>query len=578
MQRKPYLTGKAFRMFIGSSILTALSAMLGNIVDGIIVSHLIDYNAMSATSLSKPIIQGNYTFYQLVGLGACILVAKALGNNDHKRANGLFSMAIVVLLLFGLAETAVGILCPGVVVDAVCTADALRDYSMQYFVPLLVGTPLFMAVYFLGGFTAIDGAPKLVSVAMVIDNAVNLTMDVVLIEVFDMGVSGSSIATLIGHATACAIMLSHYCGGKSQFVFQWNAWRSLARLRDACGSGMPFAVASVCMTIYLYSTQSIISGALGHDKLFIFSVMLNIMTIYNMFVSGSCATMQQLAALQLGMGDNYGHRHTVYTAFRFLNISLAVACAVMCIAPQLVAGMFDCPEELMAECCGGVRIYGVAFWLFCVLYLLMVNYKLLRESALANFISFFLNLSVIPVMWLMATQFPDMVWWSNLFAYVAVAIVVLSVAWVKSSRDKNVVPVLLLPRTAGNQSADFSFAYADDAMHSTFDQMSQWLKARQLSTSTIFKVRVVAEELMSNITRHSQQKNANAYADVRIVIADNVLTLSVCDDGKPFNPIENKDKGYGLMIANGLASDIFYRYQFGQNMTMVKINLKDEEC
>ena len=317
---------------------------------------------------------------------------------------------------------------------------------------------------------------------------------------------------------------------------------------------------------------------MGHDKLFIFSVMLNIMTIYNMFVSGSCATMQQLAALQLGMGDNYGHRHTVYTAFRFLNISLAVACAVMCIAPQLVAGMFDCPEELMAECCGGVRIYGVAFWLFCVLYLLMVNYKLLRESALANFISFFLNLSVIPVMWLMATQFPDMVWWSNLFAYIAVAIVVLSVAWLKSSRDKNVVPVLLLPRTAGNQSADFSFAYADDAMHSTFDQMSQWLKARQLSTSTIFKVRVVAEELMSNITRHSQQKNANAYADVRIVIADNVLTLSVCDDGKPFNPIENKDKGYGLMIANGLASDIFYRYQFGQNMTMVKINLKEEEC
>ena len=42
--------------------------------------------------------------------------------------------------------------------------------------------------------------------------------------------------------------------------------------------------------------------------------------------------------------------------------------------------------------------------------------------------------------------------------------------------------------------------------------------------------------------------------------------------------IENKDKGYGLMIANGLASDIFYRYQFGQNMTMVKINLNDEEC
>ena len=577
MQRKSYLTGKAFKMFLGASILTALSAMLGNIVDGIIVSHLIDYNAMSATSLSKPIIQGNYTFYQLVGLGASILVAKALGSNDRGRANGLFTMAIIVLLIYGIAETAVGIICPGVVVDAVCSSEALREYSMQYFEPLLIGTPLFLAVYFLGGFTAIDGSPKLVSVAMIIDNAVNLTMDIVLIKVFEMGVAGSSVATLIGHAVACVIMLSHYVGGRSQYRIDMTGLR-MSRVREACGSGMPFAVASICMTVYLYSTQAIIGSELGHDKLFIFSVMLNIMTIYNMFVSGSCATMQQLAALQLGMGDSYGHRLTVFTAFRFLNISLATACAVMCIAPQLVARMFDCPDAMLAECCGGVRIYGVAFWLFCVLYLLMVNYKLLQQTALANFISFFLNLAVIPVMWLMATRRPDMVWWSNLIAYAFVAVIVLTVALLKMRRDSNLMPVLLLPKGVRYPSLDFSFAYSAEAMHSGFEQLSEWLKGCRLSTSAIFKVRVVAEELMSNITRHSGQSSAHAYADVRLVIIDNIITLSITDDGKPFNPVENKDKGYGLMIANGLATDISYKYQFGQNMTMVKIDISDKEA
>ena len=83
---------------------------------------------------------------------------------------------------------------------------------------------------------------------------------------------------------------------------------------------------------------------------------------------------------------------------------------------------------------------------------------------------------------------------------------------------------------------------------------------------------------MSNITRHSGQTNEHAYADVRLVIRDNVVTLSITDDGKPFNPIENKDKGYGLMIANGLATDISYKYQFGQNMTMVKIDISDKEA
>ena len=46
MERQKYLSTRAFKVFLGASILTALSAMLGNVVDGIIVSHLIDYNAM----------------------------------------------------------------------------------------------------------------------------------------------------------------------------------------------------------------------------------------------------------------------------------------------------------------------------------------------------------------------------------------------------------------------------------------------------------------------------------------------------------------------------------------------------
>ena len=32
------------------------------------------------------------------------------------------------------------------------------------------------------------------------------------------------------------------------------------------------------------------------------------------------------------------------------------------------------------------------------------------------------------------------------------------------------------------------------------------------------------------------------------------------------------------MIANGLATDISYKYQFGQNMTMVKIDISDKEA
>lgn len=577
MERQAYLTSKAFNMFLGASILTALSAMLGNIVDGIIVSHMIDYNAMSATSLSKPIIQANYTFYQLIGLGASILVAKALGENDKQRVYSLFSLTIIVLAIFGLSETIIGIFCPDFIVNMICKDASLHEYALEYFIPLLIGTPCFLAVYFLGGFTAIDGAPKLVSKAMLIDNIVNLIMDIVLIKYFDLGVMGSSIATVLGHIVAIAIISSHYLKGQSQYKFT-SVSKSIANtftlLRETCSTGLPFAIASVCMTIYLFYTQTIIGSHLGNEGLFIFSVMLNIMTIYNMFITGACTTMQQLAALQLGLGDNYGHRMTVFSAFKFLNISLGIACLIMLICPGILAHMFDCPDNLLAECCYAVRIYGFAFWLFCLLYLLMVNYKLLKYTSLANFISIFLNLSVIPVMWFNANYCTELLWWSNLIAYILVALCVVIASTIIILRNKqcNLTPLFLLSKKTKNPQFDISFDYNSDTMHQSFDDLSAWLKEQELPESIVFKVRIIAEELMSNITRHCKQKNEKAYADVRLVISDKAVTFSITDDGAPFNPVENKDKGYGLMIANGAANSLSYKYQFGQNMTTAVIN------
>lgn len=577
MERKSYLTSKAFRMFLGASILTALSSMLGNIVDGIIVSHLVDYNAMSATSLSKPILQANYTFYQLIGLGASILVAKALGENDKQGVYGLFTLSILILGIFGLAEAFIGIFCPDLIIDMVCKDAVLHDYVSQYFIPMLIATPTFLTVWFLGGFTAIDGGPKLVSVAMVVSNVINLLSDIILIKVFDMSVMGSSIATVFGNIVAIAVMLTHYTKGTSQYRFASvtkSIGKSIALAKDICLTGLPFAVSSVCMTIYLFYSQAIISANIGTDGLFIFSVMLNIMIMFDMFITGACTTMQQLAALQIGLSDTYGYRMTVFSAFRFLNISLGISCMLLFAFPGIIAHMFDCPTNLLSECCYAVRIYGFAFWMSSQLYLLMVNYKLLKEDHLANFISLALNLSVIPVMWFNVIHCSELVWWSNLIAYGLVFIcVVLFTLYVSSRRRQDhLVPLFLLPRKSRNPQFDISFDYTPDSMHKSFDNLSAWLKNQELSENVIFKVRVIAEELMSNITRHSENKNKNAYVDVRLLLSDDSVTFSITDDGTPFNPIENKDKGYGLMIANGAANSISYKYQFGQNMTIIVVN------
>jgi len=121
---------------------------------------------------------------------------------------------------------------------------------------------------------------------------------------------------------------------------------------------------------------------------------------------------------------------------------------------------------------------------------------------------------------------------------------------------------------------ELSYHHTSDEMHEAFDQITAWLREQQLPTSAIFKVRVIAEELMSNVVRHGEQKDDEAQANVRLVISPDAITFTLSDTGIPFNPIENKDLGYGLMITNGSANNISYEYLDGKNVTTVKVNIE----
>ena len=66
---------KSFYSYLWAYILVALSACMGNVVDGIIVGNLISGDAVSAINLSKPINQFIFTIHRLITAGAGMLVA-----------------------------------------------------------------------------------------------------------------------------------------------------------------------------------------------------------------------------------------------------------------------------------------------------------------------------------------------------------------------------------------------------------------------------------------------------------------------------------------------------------------------
>ena len=411
---------KQFYNYLWAYILVALSGCLGNVVDSIIVGNLISEDGVSAISLSKPINQFIFTLHLLINAGAGMLVGYALGQKDLEKARRFFTHALSFSLLLGLLLALFGgIIFPDQTARLLCSNEQILPLAHGYMQVLLIGNPAFILMWGLSTMVGVDGQPKLVSVAVIVDNVVNLCLDIVFIQWLDWGIIGSSAATVVGHLVGIAILLSHWWKPEHRRLIPSFAGDNLGSLTSTIiKQGAPLAVASISLTLLLLSANSIVLSTLGRTGIFAFAVCMNLLQVYNLFLSGTCQTLQSLGAIQVGKGDTEGVKTVIRKAFRFITVAMVVVCVVVWIDPQLIVRLFGANEpDLISESDQALRIFALSFIPFCYIYVLMIVYKLYKHHKMALFISFALSLTVIPVLWLMAHFAPNYLWYSYLIAY-----------------------------------------------------------------------------------------------------------------------------------------------------------------
>lgn len=416
-----------FYKYLWAYILVALSGCLGNVVDGIIVGNLISEDGVSAINLSKPINQFIFTLHLLINAGAGMLVAYALGKNDTVSARRFFTRALVLSTGLGVVLALVGgVMFPAQTASMLCSNDQILPLARDYMQVLLLGNPAFIIMWGLSTMVGVNGSPRLVSLAVIVDNVVNLCLDIVFIQWFGWGITGSSAATVVGHLVGIAILLTHWRNPENRrlsldFVSDglWSSWRRIV------SQGAPLAVASICLTLLLLSANTIVLSTLGRTGIFAFAVCMNLLQVYNLFLSGTCQTLQSLGAIQVGKGDSDGLRQVLRKAFRFITIAMVVTCVFVWIEPSLVVRLFGADEpDMITEGNHALRVFALSFIPFCYIYVLMIVYKLYSHHHMALFISFALSLTVIPVLWFMSRHAPSLLWYSYLIAYLIEALAI----------------------------------------------------------------------------------------------------------------------------------------------------------
>ncbi|WP_432205599.1 MATE family efflux transporter (plasmid) [Cetobacterium somerae] len=249
--------------------LPALVAMgvniLYNLADRFFIGYYIGRLGIAGVSLTMPIATLNLATGLLFGIGSGVLMSINLGKKDLKRGQNILGNGICLLFLVGLLQSILLFLFTDKVILGLGGTGDLFPYTFDYLKPLSLG--IFLQVMYIGTNEMIigSGAPKKAMFIGLIGCLTNIILDPIFINIFNLGMKGAALATIIGNFVAVTFQLI-YLNKYSPYLklnfkelsLKWNSIIELSTI------GMPAFLVQFFTAVVVILTNIILKN-LGGD-------------------------------------------------------------------------------------------------------------------------------------------------------------------------------------------------------------------------------------------------------------------------------------------------------------------------
>lgn len=591
-KRNGYLISKALHTFMWASILSSVAQLLSTLVDAIVVSNLIGPDAISAVNVSVPVLSMVGCFAILPGIGGSIVAAKAMGLRNQDEANRVFSISLKATLIFGLFVSIAGYFLAPFLVGLICPMGSrIYPLAATYLQIILIGMVFMLGAFTLQTFVKTDGNPKLVMGAVVIGCIVNLVFDIIFIKFFGMGIAGSAWASVLSYMAAFAVCLLHFRMPHCSLHFQFNA-PSANGLGALAKEGAPLSINSLLLGVCTYFINAIVLHVAGDDGMYVWSLCLQLFTIMQLVLGGISTSIYAIGGLLAGERDMEGLGILTRRVLVYVCSVLAVIVVVMLVYPEMLASLFGGSQlagSAMMNVASPIRIYALLLVPYAVVAVLRSLYQIIGFRGMSMILSIAQLVAMVVCVWMLAMVSPDMLWWGFPVSGIILLLVTILFSWQKHRQQPQLAVMTLIPQTAGGKSLNFSVRLTQEDVRNALAEIKTFLKASQVSDSTIFNIRLCCEELLNNLIDYAVEKSKDKhFADIHIRLTDTQVSVLLKDDGRPFNPVfknkelreKNADTDYehlGLRLVTGESSSINYQYRYDQNMVFLTFTIDNNQ-
>lgn len=347
--------GRLIVKFAIPCVISLVVNALYNIVDQIFIGWGVGYLGNGATNIVFPITIIALTLAVLIGDGGAAYLSLKLGEGDLDSVKKGVGNAAVMITIAGIAMLVITIVFMNPILTLFGATDVLRPAALEYGYVIAIGLPFTMISTALNAMIRADGSPKFAMVSMLLGAIINTVFDPIFIFIFDMGVRGAAIATILGQIISFLVSIFYLPRFKT-FHFDRSALRLHKRV---CLSVLSLGVSSFITQIAITIVMALFNNLLavyGAASVYGSEIPLTAMGIV---MKVNQIMLSILVGIAIGaqpvIGFNYGCKnfHRVKRAFEVAiaaaEIIAIIAFFIFQFAPMSVVSIFGSEEGLYNE-------------------------------------------------------------------------------------------------------------------------------------------------------------------------------------------------------------------------------------
>ena len=550
-RRNSYVINHSLQVYMIAAILSSVVGQVNITVDGIIVSNKLSADAISTIMLSSPILSVSSLLGSIIISGAVLLFAPAIGNQQYRQANRIFTLSLVgVTVLNGLLATALCIWADPIS-HMITDDERLLPFLADYLPISFIGGVVTLLAMSLGQFIEISGRPRLVTKAMIILTSANILLDLLLVVHFQLGMKGTAIASALSSVVAILSYVPYLTKEPRSFRFELPLSIDSLKLGGKCLlRGLPNAVNMVSVAVMLLGLNAIIMHIQGADGMFILSVCMQMFSIGMLLVGGACGAITGIGGRLYGEQDWNGMRRLFDSVFRRVLGGAGLTTLLLFLFPSFLARLFGADEALLTISEQPLRLFSLVLIPLAVTIMLVNIYLITKRAKLATGLILGLVACVL-------------------------------IPFLACSRRKVAIHRIYLISTIGNlDSFSVSVRYDFDDVDSKLNDLLFYVSIFDIGEERMTKVQHVLEEIMFHQYDMGKKEQKQDSFDVSIIDQPTRLSIIVKDVGKAYNPLVSYQPGQhdvideeqiGLDIVKGLCDEVNYKYANGLNCLYLNI-------